>query len=73
LTSSLEKPLLSIARAAQTIESPCWVLDLLIDLGALSVHRVEGVRRVRHREIDALRRRRDPSYRHRSEARNGNG
>lgn len=62
MTSSLDKPLLSVAATAAALNVPVWVADLLLDLGALSAHRVHGVRRVRHRELDALRRRRDPAY-----------
>ena len=63
MTSSLEKPLLSIAATAAVLDVPIWVADLLLDLGALHAHRVNGSRVVRHRELDSLRRRRDPSYR----------
>lgn len=58
---------MSVAATAAVLDVPIWVMDLLLDLGAVSAHRVQGVRRVRHREVDALRRRRDPSYRKRSE------
>ena len=63
MTSSLEKPLLSVAATATVLGVPIWVADLLLDLGALSAHRVNGARVVRHRELDSLRRRRDPSWR----------
>ncbi|MGA8486294.1 MAG: hypothetical protein WB684_04405, partial [Gaiella sp.] len=63
VTSSLEKPLLSVAATAAVLGVPLWVADLLLDLGVLSAHRVNGARVVRHRELDALRRRRDPRYR----------
>ena len=63
MTSSLEKPLLSVAATAAVLGVALWVADLLLDLGALSAHRVNSGRVVRHRELDALRRRRDPRYR----------
>jgi hypothetical protein len=70
VTSSLEKPLVSIAGAAGLLRCECWMVHVLIDLKVLSAHRVQGTLRIRHRELDALRRRRDPSYR--SETSNGN-
>lgn len=63
MTSSVERPLLSVASAAAVLDVPCWVVDLLVNKGALSATRVQGTLRVRHRELEALRRTHDPSYR----------
>jgi hypothetical protein len=54
---------MSPAGVAAVIETPVWIVDLLIDLGAITAHRVQGQRRIRHRELEALRRNRDPQYR----------
>ncbi len=63
MTSSLEKPLMSPAGVAAVIETPVWIVDLLIERGILAATRVQGTLRVRHRELEALRRIHDPSYR----------
>ncbi len=61
-TSSLERPLLSPAGAAGLLGCPVWMIDLLVRRKLLYATRVGDTLRIRHREIEALRRTHDPSY-----------
>jgi len=63
VTSSLERPLLSPAGAAGLLGCPVWMIDTLVRRDLLSATRVRGTLRIRHRELEALRRTHDPSYR----------
>jgi hypothetical protein len=63
VTSSLERPLLSPAGAAGLLGCPVWMIDVLVRRDLLSATRVRGTLRIRHRELEALRRTHDPSYR----------
>lgn len=61
MTSSLDKPLLSVAATAAVLECPVWLVDVLIDRKLLYAHRVRGTPRVRHRELHAFIRANAPS------------
>ena len=63
MTAPALTPLVSPARAASELGCPLWVLELLVDRGVLSAHRVNGQRKIRGHELNGLRRRRDPTFR----------
>lgn len=55
--------MLSPAGAAGLLGCPVWMIDLLVRQRLLYGTRVGGTLRIRHRELEALRRTHDPSYR----------
>jgi hypothetical protein len=52
--SSVDRPLLSFAGAAQLLGCQVWLVDVLVRSRLLYSHRVEGTPRIRRRELDAF-------------------
>jgi hypothetical protein len=61
VTSSLDRPLVSVAGAAAILECPVWLVDVLVSRKLLCATRVQGTPRIRHRELHAFIRANAPS------------